>query len=378
MVPGPTPLPPAVVAAGAAPIQYARTPEFVEAFNDAVARLRRVCQTEGEILLFAATGSGAMASALANLARPGDRVLVASCGNFGERWLKIAADHGVEVLHVAVEWGEQVDPAMIREALAGDPGIEVVFTTQSETSTGVVNDLPAIREAVGGRVLVADAVSGLGVVDLPMDRWGIDVVVSGSQKGLMTPPGIGVVAANERALARAAELGTGGFYFGWERTLSGQRANRTPFTPPVTLVLQLRAALELIEDEGLAAVFERHRILGRAARTAVTALGLSLLGRENPEANVVTAFRAPEGVDGAAIPRTMKTQSGVQVAGGQGRLKGEIVRIGHCGYYGYYDVLTAIGALELALVSLGHRLELGAGTAAAQRTIAQAMAGGGR
>jgi aspartate aminotransferase-like enzyme len=378
MVPGPTPLPPAVVAAGAAPIQYARTPEFVEAFKDAVARLQRVCQTEAEVLLFAATGSGAMASALANLARPGDRVLVASCGNFGERWLKIAADHGVEVTHVAAEWGDQVDPAMVREALAGDPGIEVVFTTQSETSTGVVNDLPAIREAAGGRVLVADAVSGLGVVDLPMDRWGIDVVVAGSQKGLMTPPGIGVVAANERALARAAELGTGGFYLGWERTLSGQRANRTAFTPPVTLVLQMRAALELIEDEGLAAVFERHRILGRAARTAVTTLGLSLLGRENPEANVVTAFRAPEGVDGAAIPKTMKAQSGVQVAGGQGRLKGEIVRIGHCGYYGYYDVLTAIGALELALVTLGHRLELGAGTAAAQRTIADAIAGGGR
>ena len=188
MVPGPTALPPEVVAAGARPILYSRSAEFVAVWEDVIERLRGVFQTRAEVLVFGASGSGAMDSAVANLAAPGERVLVASCGNFGNRWASICADHGVNALHLEGEWGRPIDPAAVAEALEGEPGIEVVFVTQSETSTGVVSDLPALREAAGDRILVADAVSGLGVADLPMDRWGIDVVVSGSQKGLMTPP----------------------------------------------------------------------------------------------------------------------------------------------------------------------------------------------
>ena len=375
MVPGPTPLPPEVVAAGARPIVYHRTPEFVEIWQDALERLRRVFQTEGEVLVFAASGSGAMASAMANLARPGDRVLVASCGNFGERWASIAKDHGIDARHLSFEWGSPVDPDAVRRALAEEPDARVVFTTHSETSTGVVNDLPALREAAGDRILVVDAVSGLGVVDLPMDRWGIDVGVAGSQKGLMTPPGLGFVAASERALAWAEERASGGFYLGWERTRKGQNQTppRTAFTPPVTLVLQLQAALTLIEREGLQNVFERHRVLGAATRAAVTALGMRLLGPENPEANVVTAFWPPEGVEGRAIPRLMRDRFGVQVAGGQGKLQGKIVRIGHCGYYSYPDVLTAVGALEHVLDELGRAVALGEGLAAAQRVFASRL-----
>jgi aspartate aminotransferase-like enzyme len=251
----------------------------------------------------------------------------------------------------------------------------VVFTTQSETSTGVVNDLPAIREAVGDRILVVDAVSGLGVVDLPMDRWGIDVVVSGSQKGLMTPPGLGFVAANERSLTWASERCSGGFYLGWERTRKGQNQSppRTAFTPPVTLVLQLGAALELVEREGLQNVFERHRVLGAACRAGVTALGMDLLGPDNPEANVVTAFWPPDGVDGRAIPRLLRNRFGVQVAGGQGKLQGKIVRFGHCGYYSYHDILVGLGGLEQVLAELDQPVELGAGLAAAQRVFADRL-----
>jgi serine---pyruvate transaminase len=370
MVPGPTALPPEVVAAGARPILYSRSADFVAIWEDVVERLKGVFQTTGEVLIFGASGTGAMSSAVANLAAPGERVLVASCGNFGVRWARICADEGVDALHLDGECGRPIDPAAVAAALEREPGIEVVFVTQSETSTGVVSDLPALRAAAGDRILVADAVSGLGVVDLPMDRWGVDVVVSGSQKGLMTPPGLAFVAANQRAVERSAALGPGGFYLDWERTRTG--GSRSPFTPPVTIVAQLQAALELIDAEGLPQVFARHRVLGRMCRAAVTALGLELLGPENPEANVVTAFRVHEGVGGKAIPKAMRERFGITIAGGQGVLAEKIVRIGHCGYYDYRDIVTTIGALEIVLDGLGHPVELGAGLAAVQRVLADA------
>jgi serine---pyruvate transaminase len=372
MTPGPTPLPPEVTAAAVRPIIYSRSAEFIAAWDDVIERLGRVFQTAGDVLVFGASGSGVMDSAVVNLARPGERVLVASFGHFGNRWASICADYGVDALHIEGEWGQPIDPAAVSGALEREPGIEVVFVTQSETSTGVVSDLPALREAAGDRILVADAISGLGVVDLPMDRWGIDVVVSGSQKGLMTPPGLAFVAAGPRAIERSAALGPGGFYLDWERTRKG--GSRSPFTPAVTLVLQLQAALMLMEAEGLPAVLDRHRVLGRMCRAAVQACGLSLLGPENPEANVVTAFQVPEGVDGKAIPALMKERYGVEIAGGQGRLSGKIARIGHCGYFDFRDIVTTIAALELVLQELGQPVELGSGVAAAQRVLAESRA----
>ena len=371
MTPGPTVLPPEVVAAGARPILYSRSSEFIAIWEDVVERLRGVFQTEGEVLVFGASGTGAMDSAVANLAARGERVLVASCGHFGNRWAAVCADYGVDALHLEGEWGRPIDPAAVADALRREPGIEVVFVTQSETSTGAVSDLPALREAAGDRILVADAVSGLGVVDLPMDRWGIDVVVSGSQKGLMTPPGLAFVAASERAIARSAALGPGGFYLDWERTRKG--GSRSPFTPSVTLVCQLQEALRLIEAEGLQDVFARHRALGRMTRAGVQASGLSLLGPENPEANVVTAFLVPEGVEGNAIQGDLKRRFGIQIAGGQGKLSGKICRIGHCGYYDYRDIISVLGALEIVLIGLDQPVEPGAGIAAAQRVAADAL-----
>lgn len=377
LLPGPTPLPPQVVLAGAEPIRYHRAEDFTTPWAETLAALQRVHQTECEVMVFTGSGSAGMASALANLSAPGDRVLVASCGSFGDRWALIAADHGVDAVHLEFEWGGKVDPDAVARALAENPDIEVVYTTHSETSTGVVNDLPAIRAAVGDRILVVDAVSAIGVIDLPMDAWGIDVVVSGSQKGLMTPPGLAFVAANERSIERAAGKGSGGFYLGWERTRAGQNQTprRTAFTPPVTLVMQLRAALAMIEEEGLQNVFARHRVLGEACRAGMRALGLRMLAEDDPLAAVATGFWPPDGVEARAITRLLRERFGVQVAGGQGRLQGKIVRFGHCGWYAYPDIIVGLGALEQVLDELGVPVDFGSAVAAAQQVFASRLRG---
>jgi aspartate aminotransferase-like enzyme len=379
MTAGPTPLPPAVSQVMAEPITYHRAPVFVEVYARVLERLKTVFQTRNEVLMFAASGSGAMESAVANLLAPGDAAIVASCGKFGQRWAELCDAHGADTIHLETEWGEKVDSAEIERALAERGGdVKAVFSTQSETSTGVVNDVRAIAQvaAAHGAVSVFDAVSGLGVVDLPTDDWGVDVVVSGSQKALMTPPGLAFASVSERALAVAADArarGARSYYFDWERTRKGQlkQPPDSPFTPSVTLVRALDVALRLIEKETLAGVFVRHAVLARAAREAVKATGLELFGPEDEHANVVTVARTPEGVDGAAIPKTMRDKYGVTIAGGQGHLKGKIVRIAHCGYYGAFDILTSIAALEMALDELGHDVTFGAGPAAAQEVFAR-------
>jgi len=380
MTAGPTPLPPAVSQVMAEPILYHRAPAFVEIYARVLERLKMVFQTRNDVLLFASSGSGAMESAVANLLAPGDVAVVASAGKFGQRWAELCDAHGAQAIHLETEWGEKVDIAEVERALADRGGeVKALFTTQSETSTGVLNDVRGLAEVASahGAISAFDAVSGLGVVDLPMDAWGVDVVVSGSQKALMCPPGLAFAAVSERALAVAAEARTRGahtYYFDWERTVKGQRKDPpdSPFTPAVTLIRALDVALDLIEQETLQGVFERHAILGRAAREAVKAMGLELFGPEDEQANVVTVARTPEGIDGAAIPKVMRDKFGITIAGGQGHLKGKIVRIAHCGYYGAFDVLTSIAGLEMALDELGHDVTFGAGTAAAQEVFARA------
>ena len=380
MTAGPTPLPPAVSQVMAEPILYHRAPAFVEVYARVLERLKMVFQTRNEVLTFAASGSGAMESAVANLIAPGDVAVVASAGKFGQRWAELCDAYGADTVHLETEWGEKVDPAEVDRALAGRGGqAKALFTTQSETSTGVLNDVRALAEVAAshGAISVFDAVSGLGVIDLPTDEWGVDVVVSGSQKALMCPPGLAFAAVSDRALAVAADArarGARNYYFDWERTLKGQRKDPpdSPFTPAVTLIRALDVALRLIEEETLPGVFERHTVLGRAAREAVKAMGLELFGPEDEQANVVTVARTPDGIDGAALPKTMRDKFGITIAGGQGHLKGKIVRIAHCGYYGAFDVLTSIAGLEMALDELGHDVTFGAGTAAAQEVFARA------
>jgi aspartate aminotransferase-like enzyme len=375
MTAGPTPLPPAVSEAMAQPMLYHRAPAFVEVYARALARLKAVFQTENEVLVFAASGTGALESAAANLVRPDEPVLVASCGKFGERWAELCGAYGARTVHWETEWGRKVEPAELDRVL-GENGAEVVFTTFSETSTGVVNDIRELTEvAHRHRALIAvDAVSGLGAVPLPQDEWGVDVVVAGSQKALMSPPGLAFVSANQVALGRAAAAPGRRFYFDWGRTLSGQLQDPpdSPFTPAVGLVQALDVALGLIEEEGLEQVFERHRLLGRATRAAARALELELLGPEDDNSNVVTAIRLPEGLDGARVPKLMRDRFGVTIAGGQGRLKGKIARIAHCGYFGAFDIVVTIAAFEMTLRELGHEVELGAGVAAAQRVFLEA------
>ena len=376
MTAGPTPLPPAVSQVMAEPMLYHRAPAFVEVYARVLQRLPAVFGTAGDVLVFASSGTGAMESAVSNLVRPGAPALVASCGKFGERWAELCDAYGALTVHHEAGWGSKVEPADVDRLLAENAEVEVVFTTLSETSTGIVNDVRAIAEVAHahGALIAVDAVSAAGAIPVCQDEWGLDVVVAGSQKALMAPPGLGFASATDAALAHAAEHAGGRYYFDWQRTLAGQRKDPpdSAFTPAVGLVQALDVALGMIEAEGLDAVFERHRLLGAATRAAVAALGLELFSPEDERANVVTAVRLPDDVDGRKVPKLMRDRYGVTIAGGQGQLSGLIARIAHCGYFGAFDILTAVAALEMTLGELGHPVELGAGVGAAQRVFLDA------
>jgi serine---pyruvate transaminase len=373
MTAGPTPLPPAVSQVMAQPMLYHRAPAFVEVYARVLDRLKAVFGSRGDVLVFASSGSGAMESAVANLVRPGEPALVASCGKFGERWAELCEAYGAETVHWETDWGQVVEPSALDVRLEHNPGVEVVFTQLSETSTGVVNDVRELAEVAHrhGALIAVDAVSGLGAVPCPQDEWGLDVVVGGSQKALMSPPGLGFASANEAALERAAAAPGRRYYFDWGRTVAGQRQDPpdSPFTPAVGLVQALDVALGLIEEEGLAQVYRRHDLLGRATRAAARGLDLALLGGGDERANVVTAICLPDTIDGTKVPKLMRDRFKITIAGGQGRLKGKIARIAHCGYYGPFDVIVTVAALEMTLRELGHEVELGAGVAAAQRVL---------
>ena len=377
MTAGPTPLPPAVSQVMAEPMVYHRAPAFIEVYARVLRRLRDVFQTANEVQVFASSGTGALESAVANLVRPGEPALVASCGKFGERWFELCEAYGAETIHWETDWGHRIDPAGLGEQLSANPNVELVFTTFSETSTGVVNDVRELTEVAHrhGALIVVDAVSGLGAVPLPQDEWGVDVVVAGSQKALMAPPGLGFTSASQAALERAAANPGRRYYFDWARTVAGQRKDPpdSPFTPAVGLVKALDVALGMIEAEGLDQVYERHALLGHATREAAKALDLELLGGAPDErANVVTAIALPDSIDGGKVPKLMRDRFGVTIAGGQGKLKGRIARIAHCGYFGAFDIVVTIAALEMTLRELGHEAERGAGPAAAQRVFSDA------
>lgn len=375
MTAGPTPLPPRVAQVMAEPMLYHRAPAFVDVYARVLERLPEVFRTRNQVLCFAASGTGAMESAVANLVTPGEPAVACVAGKFGERWVELCDAYGARTVAVEAEWGDKIDPARLEEALKGlDRSSRAVFATQSETSTGVVHDVRALNQVAAdhGAVLCVDAVSGLGAVDLPQDEWGVDVVVSGSQKSLMCPPGLAFASVSDRAMALAAENPARRYYFDWARTAAGQAEEppNSAFTPAVNLFRALDVALELIFEEGLDRVFARHAILARAARAGIEALGLERFGVDDPDANVVTAAALPDEIEGARVPKQMRDRYGVTVAGGQGRLKGRIVRVAHCGYFGAFDIVTALTALGMALRDVGFDAEPGAGAAAAERVFA--------
>jgi len=373
LTPGPTPVPPEVLLAAAEPVIHHRAPRFTEILTEVVAGLKYVYQTTNDVLIFASSGTGAMESAVVNLVAPGDAVLVASCGNFGERWVKLNKTWGAAVTLLDFEWGTRVDPAQIAAALQANSKIKAVFVQFSETSTGVVNDIRAIGEIVGATdaVLVVDAISGLGATDLPTDEWGVDVCVAGSQKALMIPPGLAYVAVSPKAWKLVESNPTPRFYFDWiaaRKKMTGDSA-QTPYTPAVSLMVAQNKAIEMIREEGLENVFARHRVLGRACKEGVKALGLELFGADDPEANSVTAVNVPAGVDGGKIGKIARDKYGVWLAGGQGKLKGQIFRFGHCGYFGAFDIIVGLSCVEMVLAELGYPVKWGASVGAAEQVL---------
>jgi aspartate aminotransferase-like enzyme len=351
-----------VLAATAEPIVHHRGPDFRIVYERTLARLKDVYRTDGDVLLFTASGTGAMESAPANLCSPGDRVAVVSHGSFGERWVAIAEAHGLDVVPIRYEWGEVPDAAEVGAAVR-EAGAEIVFCQQSDTSTGVVSDVQAIKEAVGSATLVVDAISSLGAVPLETDAWGIDVVIAGSQKALMTPPGLAMVSVPERLWAQTKPSRS--FYFDWKATKKAQDKADAAFTPAVSLIKGLDVALGLLLDAGLEAAFERHVRLGRAARAGVKAMGLELFSPDDDGAAVVTAIRAPEGIDSDELLLHLRDRHGVTLAPGQGQLKGKVFRIGHIGWFDVFDIAVAIAAVELSLTELGADIERGVAVAAA-------------
>ena len=374
LTPGPTPVPPEVLAALAEPVIHHRAPDFKAVFGRVRARLREVFRTENEVLLFTASGTGAFESAVANLLSPGERVVAVSHGNFGERWQKLATAFGCDVIPLSYAWGEEPVPGDVERAVS-ESGARTVILVHSETSTGVVSDLQPLVAAArdAGALTVVDAISSLGAVPLETDAWGVDVVVTGSQKALMTPPGLAFASVSDRAWERNATATLPRFYWDWARARTQQASDNTPFTPATSTVVALDTALGLILEEGLENVFARHVALGRACRAGVKAMGLELYSPDDDRAAVLTAVLTPEGVDAVALRLALRDRHGITIAGGHGDIVDRLFRIGHIGYVDVYDITTALAAIESELASAGVPVERGAGVAGALEAYATAV-----
>jgi serine---pyruvate transaminase len=366
LTPGPTAVPPEVLRALAEPVIHHRSPEFAEVFAVALERLRAVFRTEGDVLVFTSSGTGAFESAVVNLHSPGDRVLAVSQGEFGERWQKLAAVFGCDVIPLTYAWGDVPTPDDLRGALA-ESGAGTVFLVHSETSTGVVCDLEPLlavcRDA--GALSVVDAVSSLGAVPLETDAWGADVVVTGSQKALMTPPGLSFASVSDHAWARAEKASLPRFYWDWERQRRAQAKGSTPSTPATSLVVALVEALGLVLEGGLDAAFARHRALGRACRAGIKEIGLELYSPDDDSAAVLTAALTPEGIDAVALRLALRDRHGITIAGGHGELIARLFRIGHIGHVGIEELAGALDAIEQELAAAGADVELGRAAPAA-------------
>lgn len=370
LTPGPTPLPPQVSLAMAKPIIHHRTPQFQEILKEASAGLKWVFQTANDVFIISSSGTGAMEAAVANLLSGGDTVLVVQGGKFGERWTEIAKAYGVNPEIIDVEWGKAVSPEEIRKKLKANPQIKAVFTTLCETSTGVDNDIQAIAAVIreSSAVLVVDAISGLGAVDLKTDAWGLDVVVAGSQKGLMLPPGLGFICISPKAWKLVEASKSGRYYLDLRKAKKALDKNDTPFTSSITLIIALNEALKMMQQDGLEYIFKRHRIMADATRAAMRALGLELFA-PSAASDGVTAAKVPAGVDGEKLVKTMRDTYGVTIAGGQEELKGKVFRIAHMGFIAESDIITGITCLEKVLTQMGYKFTLGAGVKAAEEVF---------
>ena len=371
LTPGPTPVPERVMLAMARPIIHHRMPAFTAIFNEAAEGLKWIYQTKQVVLQLAGSGTLAMEAAVVNTMKRGDKALCVVGGKFGERWRNICKAFGIETVNLDVEWGKAVDPQQVKDALDKDDKITAVFSQANESSTGVRHPVEEIAKLTAGRervINVVDAVSALGAFDLPMDKAGFDVMVTGSQKALMLPPGQAYICLSEKAWARSESADLPKFYADLKREKKAQAGGETAYTPAVTLTIGLVEALRMLKEEGLENVFARHDKLARATRAACQAMGCKLFAPTAPSPTVTSVW-GPEGLDTGKIVKQLRDKYGVSITGGQDAVKGKIIRIAHLGYFGTFDILTSVTALEMAFSDLGVKVTRGAGTAAAEAIL---------
>jgi aspartate aminotransferase-like enzyme len=347
-----------------------RAPAFMDILAQVREDLKYLFQTEQEVLMFAATGTGAMEGAVACTLSPGDTAIVVEGGKFGERWAELCKVYGVKVDLIKVEWGYAVDPQEVARRLDANPAVKAVFVQANETSTGVqhpVQELAALTKNRPGTILVVDAISALGGYPLPMDEWGLDVVVAGSQKAMMLPPGMAFAALSPKAWEFVKTAQCPKYYFDFAKQLKSQQKNQTAYTSAVTLTLGLQQVLSWIREQGLERIFARNKKLSAATKAAIKAMGMELFAKQYPS-DVLTAVQAPAGIDGQKVVAKMR-ERGIWIAGGQAQAKGKIFRIAHMGYIDEQDLLGTLGALEIVLNDLGYKVELGIGLKAAQEIL---------
>jgi aspartate aminotransferase-like enzyme len=371
LAPGPTPVPSEVLLSMAMPIIHHRSPDFLPVLDSAKKGLQWLYQTGNDVLILCSTGTGGMVGSVSNFFNQGDKVVVVNGGKFGERWTKICKSYGLNVDEISLEWGYAVRPELIEEKLKKDQGIKGIFVQASETSTGVYHDVQSLASIVKryeNTLFVVDAISALAAHDLRTDDWGIDIMVGGSQKGLMLPPGIAFVSVSDKAWEKAKTSKLPRFYFDFKKERENLAKNQTNFTSPVTLIIGLNESLKMLQAEGLENVFNRHEKLALTTRKAVQALGLELYAKESPS-NAVTAVMTPHGIDGQAVYKNLREKYGITAAGGQDRARGKIFRIAHLGYVDKFDVITAIAGIEMVLKGMGHPVRLGTGVAVAEELL---------
>lgn len=371
LAPGPTPVPAEVRQAGALPIYHHRTPKFSKVIREVSEGLKYLFCTKNEVYTLTSSGTGAMEAAVVNLLSPGDKAIVAEAGKFGERWTKILRAYGMNPVVIKVEYGDIVTPDALREKLRQTPDAKAVFTQLSETSTGVVFDIKGFGEVASktSAALVVDGISGIGAEEMRTDGWGVDIAITGSQKGLMLPPGLAFISASKKAWRMIEKSRCPRFYYDLKEARDSLAKDTTPWTPAITLVLQLKEALSIIKKETVEGMWKRHAWLANATRAAVGALELDIFAKR--PGNALTAVRVPKGVDGSKLVKTMRDKFGVTFAGGQEAMKGNIFRIAHLGYMDRMDVIIAISAVEMALSEAGHPVKMGAGVAAAEEILAR-------
>lgn len=366
LAPGPTAIPPEVLLKMAEPMIHHRNPLFETVVKDVRESLKYLFGTKNEVLIFTSSGTGAMEGAVTNMLSPGDKAICIRSGKFGERWTNICNAYGVETINIDIPWGDILDPADVEKTLKANADAKAVYMQATDTSTGAkfpVKEIAAIVKNYPGTLMVVDGITGVGIFELPMDAWNIDILIGGSQKALMLPPGLAFAGVSDKAWGFNKTSKIPKFYFNWAKELANLQKNQTNFTPAISLIIGLRESLRIIREEGLENLYNRIDCLARATREAAEAMGLKIFAKDPSPA--VTAICAPEGIDGQAIYRTLWEKYGVTGAGGQGQLKGKAFRIATLGYADKYDVITAISALEFTLRDLGYKFQLGSGVAKA-------------